>query len=428
MPWQSPISPGISWYESTIAERPEYPPLSGSVETDVAIVGGGFTGLQAAYNLAQRGVRVTLIDAYRFGDGASGRNGGQLGTGQRWSPEDLEGALGFERSKALFDLAEDAKKYLLDFASTHAIDIEYVEGQLNVCHKKSHEKDYRESVEIAASRYGYPHQSFMERDETVARLGSERYLFGIRDTGTGHIQPMKLLVGLAKQAASAGASLYEQTKALKINQSGGRVTIETDKGTIRAERALIACNGYIGNLEPVTARHVMPIRSFIGATKVLTDFPNVLPGGEAVADSRFVVRYFRKSRDGRLLFGGREAYTADNPRDITDHIRRQITEIYPSLANIDMTHAWGGSVGITMPRQPFVREVMPGVTSIGGYSGHGVMLSNYCGKLYADLVTGNRSDLDLFRDLNIPAFPGGTRFRSVLLFLALSWYALRDKF
>ena len=171
----------------------------------------------------------------------------------------------------------------------------------------------------------YPHQSFMEREETVARLGSDRYLFGIRDTGTGHIQPMKLLVGLAKQAALAGASLHEKTKALKIDGNGGRIIIETDRGNIRADRALIACNGYIGNLEPVTARHVMPIRSFIGATKVLTDFPDVLPGGEAVADSRFVVRYFRKSKDGRLLFGGREAYTADNPRDISDHIRRQIS-------------------------------------------------------------------------------------------------------
>ncbi|WP_438750140.1 NAD(P)/FAD-dependent oxidoreductase [Pararhizobium sp. O133] len=428
MPWQSPISPGYSWYEANAPERPEYPALPGSVETDVAIVGGGFTGLQAAYNLASKGVRVTLIDACRFGDGASGRNGGQLGTGQRWSPEELEGSLGFERSKALFDLAEDAKKYLLDFSESHGIDIEFVPGQLNVCHKKSHEKDYRKSVEIAASRYGYTHQSFMDRDETVSRLGSMRYLFGIRDIGTGHIQPMKLLVGLARQAALAGAALHEQTKALKITQAGGKVSIETDKGTIRADRALIACNGYIGNLEPVTARHVMPIRSFIGATRVLTNFPDVLPGGEAVADSRFVVRYFRKSQDGRLLFGGREAYTADNPREITAHIRRQISEIYPSLADIEMTHAWGGSVGITLPRQPFVREVMPGVTSIGGYSGHGVMLSNYCGKLYADLVTGNRSDLDLFKELDIPAFPGGTRFRSVLLFLALSWYALRDKF
>src|SRR6218665_1008601 len=126
MPWQSPISPGISWYEASVGDRPEYAPLDGSVETDVAIVGGGFTGLQAAYNLAKKGVRVTLIEAHRFGDGASGRNGGQLGTGQRSDAETLEAELGFERAKALFDLAENAKQHIHDFAAGQSLDIDYV--------------------------------------------------------------------------------------------------------------------------------------------------------------------------------------------------------------------------------------------------------------------------------------------------------------
>ncbi|WP_082909731.1 NAD(P)/FAD-dependent oxidoreductase [Sinorhizobium glycinis] len=427
MHWQSPISPGISWYEATVPDRPAYPAMPGSRRADVAIVGGGYTGLQAAYNLAKGGADVTLIDACRCGDGASGRNGGQFGTGQRAWADEAEEVLGHERAQLLFDMAENAKRYVLDFASAHGIDIEFVPGQLSVGHKKSLENDYRSHVEAMAERFGYPHLSFMGREETASRLGSSHYHFGIRDTGTGHIHPMKLLVGLAKQAALAGANLYEQTKALKVEKKGGAAVIETSRGTITAERVLIACNAYIGNLEPVTASHVMPIRSFIGATPVLTDHPEILPGGESVDDSRFVVRYFRKSKDGRLLFGGREAYTADNPRDISSHIRRQIREIYPALANVEITHAWGGSVGITMPRQPFFREVMPGVTSIGGYSGHGVMLSNYCGKLYADLALGSATELDLLKDLKIPAFPGGTRFRSALLFLALSWYALRDR-
>ena len=170
----------------------------------------------------------------------------------------------------------------------------------------------------------------------------------------------------------------------------------------------------------------MPIRSFIGATVPLGDDSPVIPGGESVDDSRFVVRYFRKSADGRLLFGGREAYTADNPGDITRHIRRQIAELYPQLADIEITHAWGGSVGITLPRQPYVREVMPGVTFAGGYSGHGVMLSNYTGKLYADAVQGNREMLKLMEELKIPAFPGGRALRKPMLTLALSWYALLD--
>jgi gamma-glutamylputrescine oxidase len=425
--WQSPISPGISWYEATVPDRPAYPAMPGSRKADVAIIGGGYTGLQAACNLAQNGADVTLIDACRFGDGASGRNGGQFGTGQRIWAEDLEEVLGLERAQVLFDVAENAKRYVLDFARDHAIDIEFVPGQLSVSHKKSLEKDYRRHVEAMTERFGYPHLSFMDREETASRLGSSHYRFGIRDTGTGHIHPMKLLVGLGNQAALAGANLFEQTKALKIEKKGGAVVIETNRGIITADRALIACNAHIGNLEPVTASHVMPIRSFICATAVLSEHPGVLPGGESVDDSRFVVRYFRKTKDGRLLFGGREAYTADNPRDISSHIRRQIREIYPALADIEITHAWGGAVGITMPRQPFCREVMPGVMTIGGYSGHGVMLSNYCGKLYADLALGKDTELDLLKDLKIPAFPGGTRFRSVLLFLALSWYALRDR-
>ncbi|MDK4742124.1 FAD-binding oxidoreductase [Rhizobium sp. CNPSo 3464] len=426
--WQSPIAPGLSWYQATIGPRPAYPKLDGSRRADVAIIGGGYTGLQAAYNLAKGGVDVVLIDANRFGDGASGRNGGQLGTGQRSWPEELEEKIGYERSKALFDLAEDAKHHLLDFAAEQGIDIDFMPGQMNVTHKRSYKRAYMENAEIAATRYGYPHVSFMDQAETQERLGSKLYLYGVRDMGTGHIHPLKLLIGLARVAQAAGASIFEMTPAKAIRQSGGRTLIETDSGTITADRVLIACNGHIGNLEPVTASHVMPIRSFIGATEPLDRFPDVLPGGEAVADSRFVVRYFRKSKDGRLLFGGREAYTADNPRDITQHIRRQIAEIYPALGNINITHAWGGSVGITMPRQPFVREVMPGVTSIGGYSGHGVMLSNYCGKLYAKTVLGNADDLALFKALNIPPFPGGARMRAPLLFLALSWFALRDRF
>ncbi len=426
--WQSPIAPGLSFYQATVGPRASYPKLDGSRRADVAIIGGGYTGLQAAYNLAKGGANVVLIDGNRFGDGASGRNGGQLGTGQRWWPEEMEEKIGYERSKALFDLAENAKRHLLDFSAEHGIDIDFLPGQMNVTHKRSYKRDYMDNAEIAATRYGYPHMKFMDEAETQERLGSSFYLYGVRDTGTGHIHPLKLLIGLARVAAEAGASLFEMTKAKGFRQSGGKTIIETDGGEITADRVLIACNGYIGNLEPVTASHVMPIRSFIGATEPLDRFPQVLPGNEAVADSRFVVRYFRKSRDGRLLFGGREAYTSDNPRDITQHIRRQIAEIYPALGDIKIDYAWGGSVGITMPREPFVREVMPGVTSIGGYSGHGVMLSNYCGKLYAKTVLGNADELHLFKELNIPAFPGGARMRAPLLFLALSWFALRDRF
>ncbi|RYE82686.1 MAG: FAD-binding oxidoreductase, partial [Hyphomicrobiales bacterium] len=172
---------------------------------------------------------------------------------------------------------------------------------------------------------------------------------------------------------------------------------------------------------------IMPIRSFIGATAPLAEPGRVLPGNEAVDDSRFVVRYFRKSRDGRLLFGGREAYTSA-ASDISVHIRRQIAEIYPHLKGVEITHSWGGSVGITLPRMPFVRTVEPGITAIGGFSGHGVMLSNFTGRLYAERVAGNEDRLAALEALDIPAFPGGTALRQPLLFLAMTWFSLRDRF
>ncbi|MFC4624523.1 NAD(P)/FAD-dependent oxidoreductase [Daeguia caeni] len=427
MPYQSPISPGFSWYEASVADRPTYPELDGSRPADVVIIGGGYTGLSAAYHLASQGADVILLEAARLGDGASGRNGGQFGTGQRSWAEDLESQYGFERAKALFELAEEAKAHLIAFAEQHQIDMEYMPGQISVAHKPRYLKDYQRHVELMNTRFGYKHLRFIDRAEAIELVGTERYYGGTYDGGTGHIHPLKLLIGLGKAAKAAGAAIYENSKATKISTASGRIEVETAQGTITARHALIAVNAYGGNLEATSAAHVMPIRSFIGATVPLDDDSRVIPGGESVDDSRFVVRYFRRSKDGRLLFGGREAYTADNPRDITIHIRRQIAEIYPELANIEITHAWGGSVGITMPRQPFVREVMPGVIAAGGYSGHGVMLANYMGRLYADAVAGKRDKLKLFEELRIPAFPGGRTFRAPLLFLALSWYALMDR-
>lgn len=427
MPYQSPISPGYSWYEATVGERPGYPALDGDVKADVVIVGGGFTGLSAAAHLARAGVDVALVEAHRFGDGASGRNGGQLGTGQRAWAEDLEEELGFTRAKALFDLGEEAKQHLLDFAATNNIDLDYMSGQISVAHKKRYLKHYRAHAEIMAERFGYPHLTFLDAGEAARRLGSRLYHGGLADSGTGHIHPLKLLVGTARVAAAAGAKLYEKTPASGIKSAGGKVHVTTPRGTITADKCLMATNAHCGGLEPVTAAHVMPIGSFIGATAPLGPDSPVIPGGESVDDSRFVVRYFRKSRDGRLLFGGREIYSKGDPQNIKDQIRRQIAEVYPDLKGVEITHAWGGYVGITLPRKPFVREVMPNVVSAGGYSGHGVMLSNFTGKLYAEAVTGNRDRLKLFKELKIPPFPGGPRLRPALLFLALNWYALRDR-
>lgn len=424
--YQSPISPGRSWYEDSCGDRPSYSKLDGDRSVDVAVIGGGFCGLSAGLTLAEAGTSVAVIEAHRFGDGASGRNGGQIGYGQRAHVLELEKRLGFERAKALWDLAEDAKQSLLATAGRHGFDVDYQQGQLTPMHKKSFEKEAHEEVEVLNSRFSYNSISYLERDAMARALGSDHYFAGTRDTGTGHIHPMKYVIGLAAAAARAGALLIEQTPVVKIDRNG-KFQVRTKRGTITAERVLLAMNGYHADFRPELASHVLPIQSFIGATVPLPEDTTVIPNGEAVDDSRFVVRYFRKSRDNRLLFGGREAYGRSTPGDIERAIRKQITQIYPALADVEITHAWGGNVGITMPRLPYVRELEPGLWTAGGFSGHGVMLANYTGKMIGEKFLGQSEQIELLRELKIPGFPGGSLFRNPLKVLALTWYAMLDR-
>ncbi len=424
--YRSPISPGLSWYEDSVGARPRYPRLDGSTDVDVVIVGGGFTGLSAGLHLAKAGLSVAVLEAHRFGDGASGRNGGQMGTGHRLWVDELEPEFGYERTKALFDLAEDAKAHLLDLCETNGIDAQFRPGQLSVAHRPRFEADYRAHVEAMATRYSYPHLAFMNAAETAERLGSTAYLCGIRDTGTGHVHPLKLLVGTARAAADAGARLHEETPVTSLKSVGGRVEAQTPFGTVRADHALLATNAHGGSLNARARAHMLPIQSFIGATEPLAEPERVLPGGEAMDDSRFVVRYVRKSPDGRLLFGGREAYGGAG-RAIEPQIRRQIEATWPHLKGVSISHAWGGSVAVTRTRMPYAAVVAPGITALGGWSGHGVMLSHFCGRLYAEHVAGGPDRLSILRELNVPAFPGGRRLRAPLLFLAMTWFSLRDR-
>lgn len=383
--------------------------------------------MSAALHLAKAGVDVVLLEAERFGDGASGRNGGQMGSGQRAGVLELEEDLGFEHAKALWDMAEDAKRTLLDTARAYGFDVDYIPGQLTPLHRKRYEKEAHDEIEALQTRYGYGAISYLSRNDMAQALGSDHYFGGSHDMGTGHIHPMKLVIGLAKAAAHEGAQLFECTKVQGIQRRAGAFHVNTHTGTITAERCLLALNAHHGDLRPELASRVLPIQSFIGATEPLDAFPDILPGHEAVDDSRFVVRYFRKSKDNRLLFGGREAYGRATPGDIRRAIGKQIAEIYPQLKDVPLTHAWGGNVGITMPRMPYVRELEPGLWTAGGFSGHGVMLSGHTGKMIAETFLGKNDHIKLYQDLDIPTFPGGTWFREPLKVLALTWYAMLDR-
>ncbi|OLL52199.1 NAD(P)/FAD-dependent oxidoreductase [Bartonella henselae] len=421
------ISPEISWYEDTLEERPSYPFFDGQKQCDVVIIGGGFTGLSAAYHLSKAGVNVVLCEASRFGDGASGRNGGQLGTGQRQWVETLEKQYGFERSKALFDLAEEAKRDILSWCAMPDCQCDFMEGQLSVIHKKREVISYQRHVELM-QRYGYYDLSFMDKDETAKRLGSSFYYGGLYDAHTGHINPLKLVVWLAKKAKNAGAKLYEKTKVTAVNRKGSHWIVITERGKIMAEHVLLATNAYKLGFQRFVEKNIVSIRSYIGATEPLSKESPILLGDESVDDSRFMVRYFRKSVDNRLLFGGVESYDNRHPADLEERIQRQIAEIYPHLKSINLTHCWGATVAITVERMPYVRQLLPGMIYCGGYSGHGVMLAPFMGKLYAEWLTGKHERFAYFQSLKISSFPGGKMLRYPLIFFAMHWFSLMDHF
>ncbi|WP_455476571.1 NAD(P)/FAD-dependent oxidoreductase [Bartonella sp. B17] len=421
------ISLGVSWYEDILEERPSYPFFCEQVQCDVVVIGGGFTGLSAAYHLAKAGVRVVLFEAARFGDGASGRNGGQLGTGQRQWVEALEKNYGFERSKALFDLAEEAKKDILSWCTMPDCDSDFMVGQLSVTHKKREIMSYLQHIETM-QRYGYHGLTFMDRDETVERLGSSFYYGGIYDAQTGHINPLKLIIWLAKQAKNVSAKLYEKTRVITVKRGDGHYTVITEQGSVTAEHVLLAINAYKLGLQHFVEKNIVSIHSYIGATEPLSEHSPILLGGESVDDSRFMVRYFRKSLDNRLLFGGVESYGNQHPANLDERIRWQIAEIYPHLKSIRLTHRWGAEVAITVERMPYVRQLSPGITYCGGYSGHGVILAPFIGKLYAEWLTGKRERFECFQDLRISSFPSRRFLRYPLLFLAMHWFSLMDRF
>ncbi|WP_144754008.1 NAD(P)/FAD-dependent oxidoreductase [Bartonella saheliensis] len=422
----NPISPGLSWYEDTLKERPSYPSFCEDRQCDVVIIGGGLTGLSAAYHLANTGVDVVLFEASRFGDGASGRNGGQLGTGQRQWVETLEKKYGFERSKVLFDLAEEAKRDILSLCAMPDFQCDFMVGQLSVTHKRRELFSYQRHIETM-QRYGYHALTFMDRAETSRRLGSSFYCGGIYDADTGHINPLKLIVGLAKRAKNAGAKLYEKTQVTTVKSKGTHWQVITEKGSITAEHVLLATNGYKLGLQHFVQKNIVSLRSYIGATEPLPKDSSILMRGESVDDSRFMVRYFRKSIDNRLLFGGVESYNNKNPINLDVRIKRQIAEIYPQLYSVNLTHRWGATVAITVERMPYVRQLFSKMTYCGGYSGHGVMLAPFMGKLYAEWLTGNYERFAHFQNLKISSFPGGSILRYPLIFLAMRWFSLMDR-
>lgn len=421
--------PATSWYAQTATPFPRLPGLQQDTRADVCVVGAGYTGLGAALELALRGVSVTVLEAAQVGSGASGRNGGQVHVGQRNDQAWLEKVVGRDDALALWWMSQDARAHLLGLIQTHAIACDFTPGMIHARHKRGGEGADAAHIDFMASRYGYDQLQLIDEAALARELGTDVYHGGTVDHGGGHLHPLNLALGMARAAMAAGAVIHEQTRATAWRREGGSIVVETSKGRVICDQLILTGDGYLDTLVGGAARaRVMPINNFILATEPLGERADaIIRSNAAVADSRFVINYFRKSPDGRLIFGGGENYRPGFPPDLKGFVRRHMLKIYPDLADVEVTHAWGGGLGITVHRSPFVRELAPGVRIAAGYSGQGVMLAPYFGKLLADATLGEGEGLALLAKLPTPPFPGGRLLRWPLTVAGLSWYALRDR-
>ena len=411
-----------SWYAATAEPLAPFAALRGARRADVCVIGGGYTGLSAALTLAEAGMDVVLLEAQRVGFGASGRNGGQVGSGQRIEQGPLEKLMGPGDARLLWEMGEAAKARVRHLIEAHGIDAQWQDGVVHAAWHRSDAAHAHAEARHLAEAYGYDQIECLDNAAMHALVGAPGYKGGTVDWGAGHLHPLRFALGLARAAAKAGAQIAEQSRVLRI--AGNRV--ETASGHVEADHIILACNGYLGDLVPQVAHRVMPINNFIVATEPLDDPTQVLAKPVAVADTRFVVNYYRLSPDNRMLFGGGESYGYRFPADIAALVRRPMVETFPQLRDIRIDYAWGGTLAITMERLPYFARIGP-ILNASGFSGHGVAMATLAGEILAQTIRGQAERFDLLSRLPVPAFPGGSRFRTPLLILAMTWFALRDR-
>ena len=424
------VSHTSSWYAATAHPHPAHAPLLGARTCDVCVVGGGFTGLSAALDLAARGYRVVLLEAHRIGWGASGRNGGQIVAGFNRSMDQMVKAVGQEDARRLWDLALEATALLGERVQRHAIDCDLAWGYVLGALKRRHMAELEAAV-AEWSGLGYDAARMLDGDAIRAAVACPRYVGGLYDAGSGQLHPLNYALGLATAAIAAGVEIYERTAAIEVVE-GPRLCVRTVAGEVGTDFLILAGNAYLPSLSPAVERvvrsRVMPVSTYMIATAPLGPerARALIPSGAAVADLNFVLNYYRLSSDHRLLFGGGVSYSRVPPPGVGRTLRRTMLRFFPQLADIGVDYAWGGDVAITRNRIPHFGWLGPRILFAQGFSGHGVALTGLAGRLMAEAIAGSAERFDVFARYPHHAFAGGRLLRLPALVLAMAWFRLRD--
>jgi gamma-glutamylputrescine oxidase len=416
-----------SYYAHSALPAPGRLALAGEVEADVCVIGGGIAGCSTALHLAERGYRVVLLEAQRIAYGASGRSGGQAIAGYACGQHKLEQLVGFENARRMWDISLEGLRLIRDRIERHAIDCDLHWGQMHVAIKERQRADLLAEQRELQDRYAYRELRFLERAEVESLLATKRYCAGLYDAGSGHLHPLNYTRGLAAAAQAAGVQIFENSAVTGLHLADPAV-IRTGRGSVQARFVALCCNAYGDPLIPALRARIMPVGTYIVATESLGQarIEELMRENVGVSDSNFVLDYFRRSADHRLLFGGRVSYSGMDAFDTARATRRRMVKVFPQLADTRIEFAWGGYVDITISRAPDFNRLAPNVYYLQGFSGHGIALTGIAGKLVAEAIAGQAERFDVFTKLRHRSFPGGRALRTPALVLAMLWYRMRD--
>jgi gamma-glutamylputrescine oxidase len=416
-----------SYYLASAGKADDYPPLNGSIDCDVCVVGGGLAGLSAAIELRQAGFSVAVLEGERIGWGASGRNGGQALNGLACDMSVIRHQLGEVAASQVWDMTLEAVRLIGERCQTFGIDCQWQSGYLSAAigHKKANE--LRAWVDDQQQRYGYHDLEYIEHSDIHHWIASDRYHGLAYDPHGGHLHPLLYTRGLARAAASLGARIFENTRATELRQ-GDKPVVQTTNGQVRCQQVLLAGNVYLEPLVKKIAPRIMPVGTFIAASTAMDKAraDALIPSRSAICDTQFVLDYFRLSADHRMLFGGRVSYSTIAPMDLAASMRKRMVTVFPQLDDLSVEFAWGGYVDITMNRAPDFGRIGNNVYYLQGFSGHGLALTGLAGRLAAEAMAGQSQRFDVFAQLRHRPFPGGGALRTPALVLAMAWYRLRD--
>ena len=430
-----------SIYSAEIADKPKFPTPNGNLDCEIAVIGGGFTGMTAALTLAENGHDVVLVEADVIGSGGSGRNGGHVCQG--WSNDfyHISRQLPVDEAQLTWDAGMSAVDLLRQHIQRHKIDCDLRFGYL---HAALHDRQMQELLAMHSEwqAKGYDHLTTLDsRDLLSNHIGTNAYVGALHDANSGHMQPLKYLYGLARAASAAGARIYENTSVTLLDTKPNTAKHgASNKGTctkalslssgqkITAKFVLLCGNAYLQNIGTTKmTRRLAPVTSSVLATTPLSDnlISHILPHRAAVADCNTALNYYRIDADGRMIFGGRASYTNVNLGNVERDLKQRMVDVFPELAKSETAAVWSGRIGITVNRIPHFGTAGDGVFFVQGFSGHGVALTGLAGTILANHVMGQSRLFNILSKLRHLPFPGGF-LRTPALAIGMSWYKMRD--